>query len=53
MISNWTGDADATRRTFSLNARRHVHRVPVQVCAIGNRIANVYSYSEADGTIRG
>ena len=45
-------DADAARRTFGLNSRRHIHRVAVQVSPIGNRVANVDPDAEADGSIR-
>ena len=52
MITHRSRDADATRRTFSLKSRRHIHRVPVQISPIGNRVANVDPDAEADGSIR-
>ena len=41
MISDCSRDTDATRRAFGLEPRHHIHRVAVQVSAVGNRIANV------------
>ena len=35
MIAHRSRDADATRRTFGLKPGRHIHRVAVEVCAIG------------------
>ena len=38
-------------RAFSLESRRHIHRITMQVSSIGNRIANVDSDAEADGSV--
>ena len=51
MVAHGSRDADAARRTFGLKSRRDIHRVPVQVSAIGNRVANVDPDAEADGSI--
>ena len=52
MIAHRSRDADAARRTFGLKPRRHIHRVAVEVSAIGNRVAKVDADAEADGSIR-
>ena len=52
MVAHCSRDADATRRTFGLKPCRHIHRVAVEVSAIGNRVAEVDPDAEADGPIR-
>ena len=53
MIAHRPRDADTTRRTLGLKPRRNIHRIPVQVCAISNRVANVDPDAKADGPVRG
>ena len=52
MIPHRSRDADAARRTLGLKPRRDIHRVSVQVSAVGNRVAKVDPDAEADGSIR-
>ena len=52
MIAHCSRDADAARRALGLKPRRHIHRIAVQVGAIGNRVADVDPDAEADGSIR-
>ena len=51
MIAHRSRNADATRRTFGLESRRHIHRVPMQISPVGNRVAKVDPDAEADGSI--
>ena len=51
MISNWSRNADTARRTLSLKSCCHIHRVSVQVSAIGNRVAKVDPDPKANGPI--
>ena len=51
MVAHRPRDADATRRTFGLEPRRHIHRVAMQISSIGNRVANVDPDAKADGSI--
>ena len=52
MVAHGSRDADTTRRAFRLKPRCNIHRVPVQVSSVGDRIANVDPDAEPDGTIR-
>ena len=51
MIAHRSRYTDTARRTFGLESCRHIHRVAVEVSAIGNRIANVDPDAETDGPI--
>ena len=52
MITHRPRDTDTAGWTFGLKPRRHIHRVSVQVSAVGNRVAKVDPDAEADGSIR-
>ena len=52
MVAHRSRDANSTRWTFRLKSCCHIHGVAVQVSSIGNRVANVDSNAEPDGTIR-
>ena len=41
MIAHGPGDADSARWAFRLKSRHHIHRIPVQVSTIRNRVAKV------------
>ena len=51
MVAHRSRDANATRRTFSLNSCRYIHRIPVKVSSIGNRVADVDADAKANGSI--
>ena len=51
MVAHRSRDADAARRTFSLNSCRNIHRVSVQISPVCNRVADVDPDAEADGAI--
>jgi hypothetical protein len=53
VIAHGSRDADAAGRAFGLQTSRHVHRVAVEVSAIGNCVAKVDPYAEADRPISG
>jgi hypothetical protein len=51
MIPDWPRYADASRRTLSLQPCGDIYCLPMQVCAIGNRVTDVYADAKSDGTI--
>ena len=51
MITDGSRNADAARRTLGLKSRCYIHCIAVEVRAIGNRIAKVDPYAEADGPV--
>ena len=51
VIAHRSRDADSAGRAFGLKPRRHIHRLPVQVGPVGNRIANIDPNAEANGSI--
>jgi hypothetical protein len=53
VIADRLRDADAGRRTLSLEPRCHIHDVAVDVSSIGDHIADVDADANADGPIRG
>ena len=53
MVAHGSRDTNTTRRTFGLESRHHIYRVPVQICAIGNRVSDVDPDAETDSAIGG
>ena len=53
MVAHRSRDADSARWTLGLKSCHHIHRVTVQVGAIGNRVTDVDSDPESDGFIWG
>jgi hypothetical protein len=51
MVPNWSRNANATGRAFGLDSSRDIHRFTVQISPVGNRVANIDSNAEADGSI--
>ena len=52
VIAHGSRDTDTARLAFSLEPRRHVHRIPVEISSICNRIANVNPDTETDRSLR-
>ncbi len=52
MIADRSRYADAARRTFGLEPRRHIHNVTVEISAIGYRVAKVDPDAETHGAVR-
>ena len=52
MIAHRSRNANTTGRAFSLNSCGNVHRVPVQIGSVCNRITDVDGDAEADSAIR-
>ena len=53
VVAHGSRDTDSARWAFGLESRRHIHRVPMQVSAISNGVADVDPDAEPDGAIRG
>ena len=52
MIAHRSRDTDAAGGTLGLDSGRYIHGIAVQVCSIGDRVANVDPNAEPKGTIR-
>src|SRR6185312_14153670 len=51
MIPNRAGNTNATRRTFGLEPRHHIDRVPMQIRSVRNCVADVYPNTETNSPI--
>src|SRR3954453_6785487 len=51
MVSHRSRDADAARRTLSLEPCRHIHNVAVDVRAVWNHIADVDADAETECSV--
>src|ERR1700693_3471038 len=52
VVAYGSRDADSTRRALGLKSCRHIHCVPVEVSAIGYRVAKVDADPKPNGAIR-
>ena len=51
MVAHRSSDTDTARGTFGLDSGRHIHCVAVQVCSIGNGVADIDPDTKANGSI--
>jgi hypothetical protein len=51
MVAHRARDADSSRWALGFKPGRHVHALSMQICAIGDHIADVYANAKPDGSI--